>query len=368
MPWYGFRVFEVGLREGNGRKARDVAKCGDEHLAAYVERLLRERLLERTVTDKADSGGEEGSVPTDRHRGQQALQVSSVERTEHMVRATMFFGRYSDFLRGLRVPGSAEPDADLADIAPARSYRVILNLPPTGERGVLVVEDISRSCPVQMFVRSLKQASQQHAADRAAAPHPDDPEAATRAVVSGTWWRLAAYPMADEEHLAQLIRDGKLERVELIRKGYGRDNTPSKTKLELRVNRLGGSTLARIPEIVSEWARANMRGGDSDETARTDGKHKTITDAEGARALAALIGEDIDADLEAMDFDDGYVVLSENGKGKSLSPSRLSDYFIYPLAQDRQPSDLAFYDSARDTVQRVAKATKLTGLSWPSIL
>ncbi len=277
--WYGLRLFEVELRQGNGRKAVDVSNAGGEHLAELAERVLRDRLFDRTLVGFPDAdydgAGDAASIPEDerdRHLNKPGLRVEAVQRHGHTVIASVFYGRYGAFRRGLRAPGSVDPDPDLHGIAPARGYQVVLNLPPKGTRGVLAVEDISRSCPVTMFVRWLKWASQEHAADLAAAAHTGDPEAATKAAAKAVWWRLAVHPMADVEHLKRLVQQGRLERVQLIRKAVGADGTRSKAELELTVRNLSGRH-ELISDLMREWTRRKFRDpGDAaeEEAAVTD--------------------------------------------------------------------------------------------------
>jgi hypothetical protein len=352
MPSYGFRLFEVQLRERGGHKPKDVSKVGDEHLAVYVERLLNARLKDRTLVGlpATESAGEEPPMD-EAHRNKPGLRVEEVERTGHLVIATMYFGRYSDFARGLALPGG--DDADLKDVAPSRPFRVVLNLPATGSPGVLVVEDIGRSTPTKMLIRWLKQASQDDAAERAATNAKTGEE---EAVAASTWWRLALKPMADLEHLQELVAAGKLEKIHLIRRGYGRGNTPDKREMELSYNAITDKKSRDIAKLLPAWVRGKY-GDDG------DGDSKA-TDADAAKALAAVLGDD----FEALGFDDGYVVLDDGGKNKPVSPSRLSDYFVYLVDPERQPSRLAFYEAARDTAKRIAKATGTTSVTWPSIV
>ncbi len=222
---------------------------------------------------------------------------------------------------------------------------------------MLAVEDVSRSCPVTMSVRWLKQASRDDAKERAAQQAGDGKT--TEPAAAETWWRLAVHPMADVEHLQRLIKQGQLERVQLIKKGVGADNTRSKAEMELRVNRLTGRQ-GSIAALVEQWAQRKFQDDPGEEG---DQGVPVITDADAAKALAAVLGQDI----AELGFDDCYVMINDDGKSKPISPSRLSDYFIYHIARDRQPTPLAFYEQARDTAQRVTRSGELAGLQWPPI-
>lgn len=364
MGWYGFRLYNLELRErARGRTPIKVEQCGAEHLADHLERLLETRLLERTFAGPPPSDAQDpaaapvesvGEAEPIRPQTSTGLRVIDVDRDGYMVRATVYYGRYSDFKVGLRLPGSEDPDPALDGIAPARSYRVIFNLPAKGTTGVLVVEDCSRSHPTKMLIGYLRLASQQASIEAALKEHTDDAEAAEKAAGKGNWWRLDARPMADPEHLQNLIEQGRLERIQLTRKAYGRDNAKSSAAWELSVKDLSEASRNRVLEHIKGWLPTKDK----------DGKETKVTDADAAKQLAALLGESV----EDLGFDDGYVVIEDAGKSKQLSPSRLSDYFIYPISQDRQPLDLAFYERARDTAMRVAKATGTTSLEWPPIV
>ncbi|HVF06386.1 MAG TPA: hypothetical protein VNA20_16205 [Frankiaceae bacterium] len=356
MARYGFRLFEVELREKLGRKARDFSEAGGEHYGTMVERLLKTRLAGQKLVGYPSTGSDEDGSPDEQlaHRNKPALLVDDVLRTGTVVRWRAQYGRYSDFDIGLGLPGA--PDADLRDVAPTRGFRVVLNLPAKGTKGVLAVEDISRSCPVVMLARWLKQVSQDDVAHRAAEAFNKGGtkyEDEATAIADAPWWRLAAKPMADEEHLRKLIEDGKLERIQLIRKGSSVARTPDTREMELTIRALSQKKQRDLDKIVTRWFQQRSQ--------EVDGPPPT--DAEGAKDLSALLGEEV----EALGFDDGYVVINDGSK-KQISPSRLSDYFVYALSNDRQPSDLAFYEAVGGQHKRIARATQTDGLEWPSIL
>ncbi len=377
MPYYGYRLYQAQVCKGRGLKPQDVSDCGGRHFAVVAEELLRglagTTMVGKPAIDSPDDASDEQDVaaaPRD-HSGQPAFRVESVERHGTLLLVKVLAGRYSDFTMGLAATGGA--DVSLDGIAPSRPFRVALNLPATGTDGVLAVEDISRSCPVDHFQRWLRWASQEAGIaalqeERTEAPGPPSASQPTvqEDLSNADWWRLKLSPMADEDHLRRLIRSGKLERVQLVRHARTASRGPGTRELELTATGLDTPQSQRVEEIVLDWGRRLGRAFGlvdvpSDPDAEPEPKP---TDQEAAEALAAVLGKDI----SHLDFDDGYVVIADaQGKSKQISPSRLSDYFIYPIQRDRRPLDVPFWRAARDTHVRIAVVTNTATLEWPSV-
>jgi hypothetical protein len=354
---FGYRLFEIHLRERNGHKDKEMSDVAGVHLAELVASVIDNQLMARTVVGMPDAAADDTPPDEDPNRNKPGMQITACKRIGHQVHVDVLYGRYSDFRRALRPPGSAEPDAELDGLAPAREYRLILNFPPKGTKGVLIAEDIGRSCPVKMFIRWFRHASQEEAVSlgTAAAAGNSDPE---KAAASAVWHRLAAYPMSDPGHLKKLIDDGLLDRVELTKTSIGKAGTPSKRGMELTVSDLKPKHQAALAALAIQWSKRKFAPDDEEGK-----KAAKITDADGARSLATILGDDI----AILDFDDGYLVLKEGGKSKNISPSRLSDLFIYPIDRDRQPSRVAFYERGRDTAKSLAKSSETASLEWPPL-
>src|SRR5262249_1376480 len=193
MATYGYRLFAVQLRRGNGRKAVKFNDCAGEHYVQVAERLLKALSVRTMVGDAPSDPSEIVDTVTDEEEAvrkgyidQPAFRVEDVRVVDRTVRATVWCGKFGSHQRALAT-GEASDDADISEKAACRQFRLVLALPEAGETGILGVEDISRSCPVGPVTRWLRWRSQQDAA-----------------VPKALWWKLHVEPLADEKRLIEM--------------------------------------------------------------------------------------------------------------------------------------------------------------------
>lgn len=387
MPVFGYRVFVVDLFNGNARSSIDFSAAGDDGKTHYKDvatelchSMLGRTLVEHRPADPSDDiAGDETSV-VDPLLGGKALSVRRVHLQEHSLYGEILVGRFGDHETALSAPvlidetdagtgddvGSA--DVSLAGRAPARRFRFVLTLPARGKRGVMIVEDISGTCPVDPLIRQLRQRSREESATRGRA----DPKH-----VVPPWWRPSVTPAMDDAYFTDLVEQGKLNKVELVRHSVGGDG--QRTQETLRVTAPNPSALSvagQLKDLVGAWANdarsrrslptASKRRRSKEERAEAkaaDRARKLETDAGAAQVMAALLGDG----LEGIDFDDGWIVLEDGNRTKKISPSRISELFNYVLNEDRRPSNLEWYEAARNKAQRLATPLALN-LTWPPTL
>lgn len=394
---YGYRIFVVDLFQGMSRKQIDFAHAGGRHYREVAVELLS-AIRGRTVLDerRREPGAadvlEDATTPDiedddpilDPLMGKRALSLELLHAQDAVVYGEVLVGKYGDHESALGAPQLVEVDDELsgepelrlslAGRAPARRFRFMVNLPNAGKFGIVVVEDISRSCPIDPLVRQLRYRSQ----DAAAAVKSAKPASGTSEPgATAPWWRPSVTPAIDDDHFSEMIRQGKLDRVELVRHSIGSDGQRSEEQFRLTASRpealtSGAEFIALIREWVEDFRR--RREGPRTQTKRVSKEERAArdiserlerrqTDQEAAGAMAALLGENI----QSIEFDDGWVVMKDGDRTKKVSPSRISELFTYELDRDRRPSDLDWYSAARTTALRLATPLRIN-LEWPATL
>ncbi|MGH4008030.1 MAG: hypothetical protein ACRDTH_07705 [Pseudonocardiaceae bacterium] len=358
MSTFGYRLFTVELRKGFGRKPMNFSECDGSHYIDLVPKLLARLAGTRigrpvmrssstspsqAMIDEPDSAEAEGIS------GESAFRVEDPLRNEWAITGSIQAGNFGDHEIALGVPGETE-DADLLNRAPVRRFRFVFVLPENGVRGVLAIETIGRSCPVELFIKWLSKASQDEAIDNKGA------EGDTIATAL-CWWKIVADQMGDEEHLNELIRSGNFGKVELVKHDVTPDRKRTKEYLRLTAPSIEGGLVSEVASVVRGWWERTRQKAEPDQSA------EPITDAEGAQQLAALVIKGV----QGLDFDDGWVVLEEDsGRTNRISPSRMSEVFIYPLSVDDRVSDVEFYRRVRSRAVQIGPTVPVE-VEWPQV-
>lgn len=393
MTNYGYRVFVLELFPGMGRKSVDFAKAGGSHYQTVAAGLLsgvRDRIVldekrrpgsgDPDILEEAGPASDSEPALSDPLIGKRALALEVLGVQETLLYGEVLVGKYGDHESALGAPQLEadddhddevpEPHLSLTGRAPARRFRFVFNFPATGKQGIVVVEDISRSCPIEAIVRLLRYRSQD-SAKAAPAPSSDGPGPAK------PWWRPVVTAAVDDEHFNQMIEQGKLQRLELVRHRVASDGQRHQEELRLTAPRPEELTSGQeLVALVRQWVEQARR---RHETPRARSKRRTKeeraaadlaeqqarrqNDQEAATAMAALLGEEV----KSLDFDDGWLVVQDGDRTKKISPSRISELFTYQLQQDRRPSNLEWYRAARGTALRLATPLKIN-LEWPTEL
>jgi hypothetical protein len=357
MANYGYRVFQIELRALNTRSSASFENCQGEHYSVHAARIL-DRLLGQILVEDTPSRSDEevGDDLGDPLAGRRAVRVIESIQEGNTIWLKLHAGRYGDHAVGLGAPG--EEDVPLIGRAPAFEFRAIMHLPSTGKVGLLVVEDINRSCPMEPLRKLLRNGSQalcEEARERAKTSDPGKPQLAPM------WWKLDVEPAVDVEAVDKLMTNGQTERIELRQYGLGGKGRGQRRQVRWTFTApdLSYQEQAETRKLAATWGRDLLRFRRADPVERK--KIKVPSELDGARAIAAILGPQI----EALNFDDGYVVVSdEEGRLKNISPTRLNEVFTYPLHRERQPSDVVFDDRSRGTARKLARLLKITGMDW----
>ena len=348
MSTYGFRLFTVQLRKENRRKPHEFEDCDGEHFADVAERLLKSIEQDTKVgLPKQDSDVSVGEVETgevEEPTQERALKIESVRISGRVVLCQFYYGRFSDHSKALGMPGKAA-DIELLDHAPSRLFNFVLAFPDEGSTGIAAMEDISRTCPITPLARWLSWQSQQETVQFN--------KTVDNTADKKSWWKLILTPMADADQLDRIIERGELEKLELIKFGPAKDRTRDQEYFRVTAPNLDENLARHAGRIMKGW----FGKGDEQNGAETSA---APSNSEGARQLAAVLSRP----LVELDFDDGWVVLKDEGdRTKKISPTRLSEVFVYPISRDKKPSSLEFYDRVRSQAMSLQDAIR-TDVDW----
>lgn len=332
MTSYGYRLFTFQVYRGFKRTPLDLADCKGEPYQEIAESLLKTLSVGTVVGEPTEEG--QAEVEVEGAFGKPALRVEEVRIVDNTIRATVWAGKFGSHEKAIGdVAGS---DTDIKDKAASNLFRVVLAFPEEGDTGILAVETIGRSCPVAQLTRWMTKKSR---------------DEATQGVNEGAWWRISVTPLADENRLAEMIREGQAQRLVLVRHATTAGRTRVVRDIEITASLAVSSRMDKAVQIVQGWYR-HKRQMEED---------PAVTDEEGARQLAAIVGPQV-AD---MDLDDGWVQIEDpDGQVKRVKPSQMTDVFTYRLSEDQPPVTPRFYASVRETAVGLQPAAKV-GIDWP---
>jgi len=398
MPVHGFRLFVAELAPERGQSRVDFSECGERHYQDVVADTLGQMMDQTLVTAKrqdtpidAGDGSGDDDVPEDPLAGRKGFSLRKLRADGRLLYGEALVGTFGGHEEALEAPPEGEPELvevseasdtdtvqppagglDLRRRAPARRFRFVLCLPEKGTQGILGVEDISGSCP-RTLLRELINKTAKDRADAALGA------GATLAAVARqpkavSWWRLDITAALDEQHFKNMLDRGQLDRVELVRKAITSDGSREKTDLKVIAPILDATTKATafigLAKTWAEVARSRRRPEgrrprrSKEEREQEDAatrNAKLQSDRDGAGALAALV----DPTVAQIEFDDGWLVVEDGEKTKKISPSRVSELFVYEINRKRQPTALEFYLEVRAKALALADPLQLA-LEWPA--
>jgi hypothetical protein len=197
-------------------------------------------------------------------------------------------------------------DESIDGQAAARQYRAELFLPPDPsdiEDGVLAVETIARTAPVGSLRYWLA--------------------AASKAQTQTTWWHLRCNQVTDTDFLDELI--DRAESAEVVLKHRASDG-------------IGNAEEHRYT------LRAPLQTG-----RRRDARNWAKNRARTKDGLLHIIGVDDSGDLE---FDDGWISLSDGDTSTKIGLSDAREIFTYPTSPTR-PDDATWQRLVRNRVRQI---------------
>jgi hypothetical protein len=350
MTSYGYRLFSMQLTQGSSTKAVDFSKCNGEHFVNIAKRLL-ETLKDTAVGDPDRSSEDNPSLVEDPlnlgHFGESALQVLELTSVDYMIRGHAFAGIVGQHDRALAVPG-VNQDIDMRNHAAAREHRFILVFPESGDMGVAVMETIGRSCPIGSLQKWMAKRSRSDAFLRETQIKEE-----TGRQRSVPWWRLRFRQMTDEARLRELLSNGKLEKIELTKKQVLPDRKRETEIFRLVSTSIEKTVVDQVSRILSGWFQQDRHV--------TENLDHTVTSREGASQLATIFGDEVNN----LDFDDGWIVIRDEGGQKRVSPDRMPDVFTYIIGQSPSTDDEIYRRAGHKFLQ--LRQSSQIDLEWPPL-
>ncbi|MDT7846917.1 hypothetical protein [Streptomyces justiciae] len=334
MTSYGYRLFSFQVFRGSKRTPLNLADCKGDPYQEIAESLLKVLSVGTSVGDPTDDSQalvvEEGTF------GKPALRVEEIRIVDNTIRATVWAGKFGSHEKA--IGDTAGTDTDIKDKAASNLFRVVFAFPEEGDTGILAVETIGRSCPVSQLTRWMTKKSR---------------DEATQGTNEGTWWRISVNPLADEERLAEMIREGQAQTLVLVRHATTAGRTRAVKDVEITASLAISSRMEQAVRIVQGWYRRSKQAEETQEPG--------VTNAQGARQLAALVGPQI----MDMELDDGWVQIEDpDGQVKRVRPTQMADVFTYRLSEDQPPVTPRFYAAVRETAVALQPAVRV-GIDWP---
>ncbi|MET8807205.1 hypothetical protein [Streptomyces sp. NPDC004546] len=334
MTSYGYRLFSFQVFRGYKRTPVNLADCKGGPYQEIAESLLKVLSVGTVVGDPTDDS--QAEVEEEGTFGKQALRVEEIRVVDNTIRVTVWAGKFGSHEKAIGdVAGS---DTDIKDKAASNLFRVVLAFPEEGDTGILAVETISRSCPVSQLTRWMAKKSR---------------DEATQGTDEGAWWRISVTPLADENRLAEMIREGQAQTLVLVRHSTTAGRTRAVKDVEITASLAVSGRMEQAVRVVQGWYQLNKLAGMNQESG--------LTNAQGARQLAAIVGPQI-VDME---LDDGWVQIEDpDGQVKRVRPTQMADVFTYRLSEDQPPVTPRFYAAVRETALALQPAAKV-GIDWP---
>jgi hypothetical protein len=311
---YGFRVFEVTLREGNRGRTPLLWQepiPDEEHHRDRLEELTRAHLLGRTVFCQPNLD-RMGQDPDDAQHGDPLMRVVTVNRGSGRLSVSARYGYKGEFDAGVREDGS---EIDLHDMAAASTFRAELFVPEDGLTALLAVETISNRCPVSMLTRWWGRLSYEN----------------------GEFIKVVANQTVDGDRMREILRQSERVEIELSSRGRERDG-----------NRRAKSTKL-IHEVTDQDAKGSLFSLAGDLASENRG-----FDVHTVEAIAGFEPEKLDE--AGLRFENVALVVSDNnGKNrKVLRPERIRAMFTYPLSHEFQASDQAWDHAVTDKIRHLS--------------
>lgn len=334
MTSYGYRLFTFQAFRGFKRTPMDLANCKGEPFQEIAESLLKTLSVGTVVGDPTEDS--QAEVEQEGTFGKPALRVEEIRIVNNTIRATVWAGKFGSHEKA--IGDASASDTNIKDKAASNLFRMVFAFPDEGDTGILAVETIGRSCPVSQVTRWMTKKSR---------------DEATQASDEGAWWRISFAPLADENRLAEMIREGQAQTLVLVRHSTTAGRTRTVKDVEITASLAVSSRMEQAVRIVQGWYQLKRRAGSGEETG--------VTNEQGARQLAALVGPQI----VNMDLDDGWVQIEDpDGQVKRVKPTQMTDVFTYRLSEDQPPVTPRFYAAVRETALGLQPAAKV-GIDWP---
>ena len=346
MAKYGFKLLKVVLRNGRGQTNQDFGATGQSHYLDQVLADIEKLKIERTTEESANVGAVPATVSLESGEHvtiigddvvtteSESLPEGVQKRPDSVVRIDDAIPFNSALLLKIQYgivgdhslaadPTGERADVDLTGLATTRPYRAMIIAPESGENGFLAVEVISRSHAAADLPRRLFNAADGH----------------NRKLKT-------LGPVADSAAVRELVREGHVTSVELIKSIVTTDQgtpviRPVKMIFPIAV---GMSVADSILARVKSWVPGRNPAEDAE----------PISPADEAKAIASLLW----SDAAELAFDDARVDVKYKTNGRKLQPLDKKDGFTYELG-DTELDDDTFVREVASAAQSLFDANEM---------
>ena len=341
MVAYGYRLFKLDALVGRSQNRvplEDLEDAGvkgkarkemHRHLDSLVSTLLfgpSTYLNESPVAQGGDVN------VTNVAKQYPYVRVRSVKRDGNTIKASVEYGREGDY--ELLVSQDGSEDVRMLRKAAVRTFRIWFIFPKAGHDGFVVAETRGRTQVAEVLTHWLKVQNQ-----HAAATFNGEGERS-----EGPWvrWRVAS--VFGDDRIDSVLKEGHDHAVTLKRRRVDPASNRVSKDLILTKQGLPMSKREALRGIIRNWWE-QRKGGISDDKRQ-----------EAAESLWTVMDEPGGADT--LQFNDGEISFTEQGKTQTISPSTIERLFVYPLGNDR-PSDAKLLGAARKTLGPIARDLKV---------
>ncbi|MEW1866354.1 hypothetical protein AB0399_39285 [Streptomyces sp. NPDC088194] len=334
MTTFGYRLFSFEVFPGLRQTSVKLNDCNGESYSDIAERLLKTLTAGITVGDPSEPG--QIKIATEGSLGAPAIRVEDVYIEGNTLRGRLWSGKIGSHEKALGE--DADSDSDIKEKAASNIFRFIFAFPDDGNLGILAMETISRSCPAPFLARWLQKKSR----DEASQTSP-----------SNRWWRIKVAPLADEERLEEMIREGLAQKLVLVKNTITAGSTREVREIEIKGSLAVSGKLDQVVQVVQGWRRRYKESENSEAT--------PVSTAQGVQELAAIMGPEI----ANLDLDDGWVEIEDpDGQIKRVRPGQMADVFTYRLSENIPVVTASFYAEVRETAVALQPAAKIA-IDWP---
>ena len=353
---YGFRLYSVRMVKGvMGSKPVPFEQCGADgkgHLSDWLERVLTELETHETLTKMPvlrvgqgatrPSIGSHSSVAPERGDPQVRWRSHTTKPTKILFEIQ--YGTVGRF--AVAMAQKAKDDADISDKAASHVFRGILYLPLKGEIGVLALESIDNSTPVDIVHSWLARAAI-HVFEKdevdVAAMSPTQAAGLSPAIFKINFKQIANLP-----RLKKMVKKSNTTELVLRKMEISGSGKPTKEKIKL-VNKV---TTKGERAKLADWAADVVNRSSDDGSTALQKKKASLVE------LEAIVDTSSGGNVGGMGFNEGHVVVNDGTGRKKIGPDHLDQFFVYPINGDLQPSDTKF---EREVAKEVVELKKLLG-------
>jgi hypothetical protein len=300
---YGFRLFYFGIHARMGHTPLELdQKLNGKTCAELLDQTLDTLTADNStragmpsLKNTADGGDVTPAAPAE--RGDVAIKFEHHDQPgPRHLSLTVRYGR----VYGHDLAIAPSGDANIAGKAPSHVFRAEILLPKAGAQGLLVVEDIDRSCPGPAIGQWISKQSKWDAGD------------------DGRWWRMRLQRLSDDERLQELIRNSKKAEIRLRRYGKSGSGKRRQTPLWITAPVEQASDLKRLANEARKWLLGD-----------------TAAKSQGVAILAEVAGDGV----TELNPDEGGLYIEDGSTTKKITPDRLDEVFVYPIGDSAPMPD-----------------------------